>query len=423
MAGEQVNDADPSAALALYRCHILPLRAAGNVLAMRYLRYMGVQAYEEFGRYRECLELATELVADTDAAAEPLWRAVGLALAQAGVPAQRLERARARVARRGRRAAGAPPAPGAGPGAGEHGGGDGHAGLRGIRRSLGGLGAATAPQGVARGIDSGELRAGRLELAMLDLRNGELQTSTGDFDRAREHFRSAWEHATRSDAGSWQATALVALAGTEVAAHGPHPAVMVWSQLATSLLRRLGEQTRSFTAELEARRRAGRLGAQRDVMTRQVLQDPLTGLASRRALERALEQAAAAGEPVGACFVDVDHVKQVNDSYSHAVGDEVLRTVGELTAAACRTTTNLIARYGGDAFVVLTTGDTPTGPLAERIRSSVGEHLWQRLAAGLRVTVSVRRACSLPAAAVLAHADTAPRDAKRAGRNRVAATA
>ncbi len=287
--------------------------------------------------------------------------------------------------------------------------------------AMAGLSTVTAAQGVAREIDSEELLAGRLELCMLDLHNGELHKLAGDFDRARGHFRRAFERATRSDAGVWQATALVALAETEVVAHGPHPAVEVWSQLATALLRRLGEQTRSFAGELKARRRARRLGAQTEWMTTQVLQDPLTGLANRRALDRALAQATAVGEPVAACFVDVDKFKQINDMFSHAVGDEVLRTVAELTSAACRST-DLIVRYGGDEFVVLTSGDRrSTRPLAERIRSTVRQHPWQRLADGLSVTVSVGLACSLPASAVLASADAALRNAKSAGRNRVAA--
>ncbi len=287
--------------------------------------------------------------------------------------------------------------------------------------AMAGLSTVTAAQGVAREIDSEELLAGRLELCMLDLHNGELHKLAGDFDRARGHFRRAFARATRSDAGVWQATALVALAETEVVAHGPHPAVEVWSQLATALLRRLGEQTRSFAAELKARRRARRLGAQTEWMTTQVLQDPLTGLANRRALDRALAQATAVGEPVAACFVDVDKFKQINDMFSHAVGDEVLRTVAELTSAACRST-DLIVRYGGDEFVVLTSGDRrSTRPLAERIHSTVRQHPWQRLADGLSVTVSVGLACSLPASAILASADAALRNAKSAGRNRVAA--
>jgi len=500
LGGEPVNLADPGAALALYRSQFLLVRAAGNVVAGRYLRYMGVQAYEELGRYQECLDLAQELVADADPMCEPLWQATALALsAQASLhggwhgpalewlaeavellehhPHVQRDRGLAKMAvAMAMQAAGAydeadailrelvrvePWAEvhfvselvllhltcgaqrrltGEIDGAAAHFAQAASLALRWRRpamshedhehvaRSLAceayamaGLSTVTAAQGVAREIDSEELLAGRLELCMLDLHNGELHKLAGDFDRAREHFRRAFERATRSDAGVWQATALVALAETEVVAHGPHPAVEVWSQLATALLRRLGEQTRSFAAELKARRRARHLGAQNEWMTTQALQDPLTGLANRRALDRALAQATAVGEPVAACFVDVDKFKQINDMFSHAVGDEVLRKVAELTSAACRST-DLIVRYGGDEFVVLTSGDRrSTRPLAERIRSTVSQHPWQRLADGLSVTVSVGLACSLPASAVLASADAALRNAKSAGRNRVAA--
>ncbi len=99
LGGEPVNLADPGAALALYRSQFLLVRAAGNVVAGRYLRYMGVQAYEEFGRYQECLDLAQELVADADPMCEPLWRATALALSAQASLHGGLARAGAGVAR------------------------------------------------------------------------------------------------------------------------------------------------------------------------------------------------------------------------------------------------------------------------------------------------------------------------------------
>jgi diguanylate cyclase len=77
-------------------------------------------------------------------------------------------------------------------------------------------------------------------------------------------------------------------------------------------------------------------------------QDPLTGLPNRRALEEAF---AAAATPPCLALVDVDHFKQVNDRFGHAVGDRVLTAIGRLLAERCGG--QLVARFGGEEFAVL----------------------------------------------------------------------
>ena len=99
--------------------------------------------------------------------------------------------------------------------------------------------------------------------------------------------------------------------------------------------------------------------------------DPLTELPNRKALFEALE----GDEDGGALlFCDLDHFKPVNDLHGHAAGDEVLRRVAE-RIAGCVRASDLVARTGGDEFVVLARGATTgqAAALAARIRTAVIE--------------------------------------------------
>ncbi|GAB3512232.1 diguanylate cyclase (GGDEF)-like protein [Amycolatopsis cihanbeyliensis] len=159
------------------------------------------------------------------------------------------------------------------------------------------------------------------------------------------------------------------------------------------------------------------------------LTDVLTATYNRRYLDHRLAELRA--EPGGAALamVDLDLFKDVNDSFGHRIGDQVLRQVVALVqqglpAGAC------CARYGGEEFVLVLPG-ARTGAavaLAERARARIAEHGWGQLSAGLAVTVSIGvaqpRECG-PARVTdpheqLVEADTLLYAAKRAGRNLVA---
>ncbi len=79
------------------------------------------------------------------------------------------------------------------------------------------------------------------------------------------------------------------------------------------------------------------------------IRDPLTGLYNRRYLEKEL---ALAQEPYGLLMMDIDNFKKENDTYGHAVGDEILKHLARILSASVETG-DIIARYGGEEFVIL----------------------------------------------------------------------
>ncbi len=157
--------------------------------------------------------------------------------------------------------------------------------------------------------------------------------------------------------------------------------------------------------------------------------DFLTGLVNRRRfleiVEVAFGQVKADGSPLAIMMLDVDHFKDVNDSYGHKAGDEVLLGVASSIRKSLRGG-DVAGRYGGEEFVVLVVGMSQEICLriAERIRQAVAGHAVQIDGAKIQVTVSLGLACTdpgeaLPLEAVIGRADQAMYAAKRQGRNRV----
>ncbi|MBF6604806.1 MAG: GGDEF domain-containing protein [Chloroflexi bacterium] len=154
--------------------------------------------------------------------------------------------------------------------------------------------------------------------------------------------------------------------------------------------------------------------------------DALTGLPNRRYFDEfcgLLARRRRADDVLGVLMIDIDHFKRLNDTYGHATGDEVLRSVAGAIAAAVRTD-DVPARFGGEEFAILLRDPSPSiaAEVGERVRTAVAE-LDLDLLHGSRVTVSVGVAVSVapaePIDEVIAAADRALYAAKRAGRNRV----
>jgi diguanylate cyclase (GGDEF)-like protein len=120
---------------------------------------------------------------------------------------------------------------------------------------------------------------------------------------------------------------------------------------------------------------------------------------------------------------DIDHFKQINDRFSHATGDEVLRKVAGIFQSNTRKN-DLVARYGGEEFVIAFP-ETPLEQavnLCERLREFISNHTWHEINPDLRVTMSMGLNSDLNLdnfEQMLAVADDKLYEAKNAGRNRV----
>jgi diguanylate cyclase (GGDEF)-like protein len=122
-------------------------------------------------------------------------------------------------------------------------------------------------------------------------------------------------------------------------------------------------------------------------------------------------------------MLDIDKFKNINDTYGHGVGDEVIRAVATRVRASIRHS-DVLGRYGGEEFaVVLPDHEGQAADLAERMRRAVADEPIPTQAGPIGVTISVGLAHLDPADAaldqLLARADHALYGAKEGGRNRV----
>jgi diguanylate cyclase (GGDEF)-like protein len=153
------------------------------------------------------------------------------------------------------------------------------------------------------------------------------------------------------------------------------------------------------------------------------MEDVLTGLPNRRRLERALLDVGSEAKLYAFAMMDIDKFKLVNDTFSHSVGDDVLRQVATLLRDTTRDT-DLLFRYGGEEFVLLM-GETSilaAAKICRRVQEVVRSWNWALIHPDLRVTLSIGVAESEEAdspAQVMSIADERLYEAKHTGRDRV----
>ena len=156
------------------------------------------------------------------------------------------------------------------------------------------------------------------------------------------------------------------------------------------------------------------------------LRDPLTGLANRALLVEALGGALArmtrSGRRPAVMFLDLDGFKAVNDAYGHETGDDLLMEVAR-RVVECVRTSDVVARFGGDEFVVVLEDVTDVAVvhrIADRILRRLAETMLLPNAAvriGVSIGVTLARADTTSADELLAEADAAMYRAKRAGKH------
>ena len=160
--------------------------------------------------------------------------------------------------------------------------------------------------------------------------------------------------------------------------------------------------------------------------------DSLTGLYSRwfvmEKIDSEINRALRHGYPMSVLMIDLDHFKDINDSFGHLAGDEVLKSVGKVLKESCRVY-DVPGRYGGEEFCVVLpeTRVRNTTTVAERIRERLattqlplgGQSVTVTASIGIAGTDSLGEEGVLSASALVERADRALYAAKHHGRNRI----
>jgi diguanylate cyclase (GGDEF)-like protein len=163
-------------------------------------------------------------------------------------------------------------------------------------------------------------------------------------------------------------------------------------------------------------------------LEKMAITDDLTGLYNRRHAMIRIEEHWALAEryvhPLSLMMVDIDHFKQINDTYGHAAGDAILKQVGMIFRQTTRTT-DIVCRVGGEEFLVICPSETAhdAAVCAERCRKAVERYDFQLGQNVVRITISIgvstKNSELKQWSELLNEADAALGEAKRCGRNQV----
>jgi diguanylate cyclase (GGDEF)-like protein len=161
--------------------------------------------------------------------------------------------------------------------------------------------------------------------------------------------------------------------------------------------------------------------------TQSALRDPLTDTGNRIAMDQTLEREIEMSRrhlmPLSLLMLDIDHFKNVNDSYGHNAGDDVLKAVATAIKNQLRNV-DMVFRFGGEEFLILLSNTTreAAAMVGERLRAAAQAQDYQADGNAVELTVSLGCSTLLPgesAESLLRRADSALYVAKREGRNRL----
>lgn len=131
-----------------------------------------------------------------------------------------------------------------------------------------------------------------------------------------------------------------------------------------------------------------------EILRQQVVKDPLTGLFNIRyfqmALEREIERTERSGGALSLAMIDLDHFKNINDTWGHEVGNQVLQAVADTLIKMTRKI-DVQCRYGGEEFAVLlpSASASVAAMVGERLRQAIARCVIPHDGGDIRVTASI----------------------------------
>jgi diguanylate cyclase (GGDEF)-like protein len=203
------------------------------------------------------------------------------------------------------------------------------------------------------------------------------------------------------------------------------PAAVLHSTYDTATMTEVAVDVAAGVRALEgvAFRFGTRLGVIRAIMQMQLQADtdPLTGLLNRRAMENRVRSLRGDGIGFAVAMADLDHFKDLNDTYGHDTGDRALRLFARTMATTVRDA-DIVCRHGGEEFVIVLPGTTvvTAAPILHRIREQLAQALTTAELPQFTVSIGLTdSAWSTELPELLTRADLALRTAKADGRDQV----
>lgn len=157
------------------------------------------------------------------------------------------------------------------------------------------------------------------------------------------------------------------------------------------------------------------------ILSEQASIDALTGVYNRRSIMARASEFGRMGDRQGELsmlMIDIDHFKEINDTYGHPAGDDAIRRISQLLRTEVRAI-DIVGRYGGEEFLVLMpdTGSPGAAHVAEKLRATVEARITTPMPITISVGVATNMCGNRSFEQILAQADAALYEAKQAGRN------